>query len=156
MDVVKDLKANDKWSLPKDWKAEANELRRIEADKIESDVLSDLKKEAGFLADDAEERAAIDRLSSTFDVIEKAEDTQNKKLLDGMLDQLDQNLGSDPELRKSFEAAVDYYNMSKGLGEKPDFRSVLESEMSDYYGRTNDIVRGAAEDMGQLTINQRT
>ena len=155
MDVVKDLKANDKWSLPKEWKAEANELRRNEADKIESDVLSDLKKEAGFLADDAEERAAIDRLAATHDLIESAEDKGNKKLLDGMFDQLEKNLGGDTELRKSYEAAVDYYNMSKGLGDKPDFRSVLESEMSDYYGRTNDIVRGAAEDMGQLTIDQR-
>lgn len=153
--VVKDLKENGKWNLQKGWKAEANEIRRIEADKIESDVLSDLKKEAGFLANDAEEREAIDKLASTFDLIEKAEETNNKKLLDGMLEQLDKNLGGDTELRKSFEAAVDYYNMSKGLGEKPDFRTVLESEMSDYYGRTNDIVRGAAEDMSQLTIDQR-
>lgn len=155
INVVKDLKENGKWSLPKDWKAEANELRRIEADKIESDVLSELKKDAGFLANDAEEREAVDKLASTFDLIETAEDTQNKKLLDGMLEQLDQNLGNDPELRKSFEAAVDYYNMSKGLGEKPDFRNVLESKMSDYYERTNNIVRDAAEDMGQLTIDQR-
>lgn len=155
IDVVKNLKDNGKWNLPKDWKAEANEIRRIEADKIESDVLSDLKKEAGFLANDAEEREAVDKLASTFDLAEFAEDTQNKKLLDGMFDQLEKNLGDDTELRKSYEAAVDYYNMSKGLGEKPDFRSVLESEMSDYYGRTNDIVRGAAEDMGQLTIDQR-
>jgi hypothetical protein len=155
IDVVKDLKENGKWNLPKDWKAEANELRRIEADKIESDVLSDLKKEAGFLANDAEEREAVDKLASTFDLVEYAEDTQNKKLLDDMLEHLDKNLGNDPELRKSFDAAVDYYNMSKGLGEKPDFRTVLESEMSDYYGRTNNIVRDAAEDMGQLTIDQR-
>lgn len=155
MDVVKDLKANDRWKLPKDWKQEANELRRIEADKMESDVLSDLKKEAGFLANDAEERAAIDRLAATHDLIEGAEEKGNKKLLDGMLDQLDQNIGSDQELLKSYNAAADYYNMSKGLGENPDFRSILESEMSDYYGRTNDIVRAAAEDMGQLTIDQR-
>lgn len=155
IDVVKNLKENGKWNLPKDWKAEANELRRIEADKIESEVLSDLKKKAGFLANDAEEREAIDRLASTFDLIEKAEETNNKKLLDGMLEQLDKNLGSDPELRKSFEAAVDYYNMSKGLGEKPDFRNALESEMSDYYERSNNIVRNAAEDMSQLTIDQR-
>lgn len=155
MDVVKDLKANDRWSLPKNWKAEANELRRIEADNIESDVLSDLKKEAGFLANDAEERAAIDRLDATHDLIEVGEETGNKKVLDGMLEQLDENIGNDQELLKSYNAAVDYYNMSKGLGENPDFRSILESEMSDYYGRTNDIVRGAAEDMGQLTIDQR-
>ena len=155
MDVVKDLKANDRWSLPKNWKQEANELRRIEADKMESDVLSDLKKEAGFLANDAEERAAIDRLAATHDLIEGAEEKGNKKLLDGMLEQLDQNLGGDQELLKSYKAAEDYYNMSKGMGENPDFRSILESEMSDYYGRTNDIVRAAAEDMGQLTIDQR-
>lgn len=155
MDVVKDLKANDRWNLPENWKQEANELRRIEADKMESDVLSDLKKEAGFLANDAEERAAIDRLAATHDLIEGAEEKGNKKLLDGMLEQLDQNLGGDQELLKSYKAAEDYYNMSKGLGENPDFRSILESEMSDYYGRTNDIVRAAAEDMGQLTIDQR-
>ena len=155
MDVVKDLKENGKWSLPKNWKQEANELRRIEADKMESDVLSDLKKEAGFLANDAEERAAIDRLTATHDLLEGAEEKGNKKLLDGMLEQLDQNLGGDQELLKSYKAAEDYYNMSKGLGENPDFRTILESEMSDYYGRTNDIVRAAAEDMGQLTIDQR-
>lgn len=155
MNVVKDLKASGKWDLRKGWRADANDLRRIEADKIESDVLSDLKKEAGFLANDAEERAAIDRLAATHDLIEGAEEKGNKKLLDGMLDQLDQNLGGDQELLKSYKAAADYYDMSKGLGENPDFRSILESEMSDYYGRTNDIVRSAAEDMGQLTIDQR-
>lgn len=155
MDVVKDLKANGRWNLPKDWKAQANEIRRIEADKMESDVLSDLKKEAGFLANDAEERSAIDRLAATHDLIESAEEKGNKKLLDGMLEQLDKNIGDDQELLKSYNAAADYYNMSKGLGENPDFRSILESEMSDYYGRTNDIVRAAAEDMGQLTIDQR-
>jgi hypothetical protein len=155
MDVVKDLKANDRWKLPKDWKANANELRRIEANKMESDVLSDLKKEAGFLSNDAEERAAIDKLVSTHDLIEGAEAKGNKKLLDGMLDQLEKNLGDDPELRKSYEAAVDYYNMSKGMGEEPDFRSVLESEMSDYYERANNLVRDAAENTSQLTIDQR-
>lgn len=155
MNVVQDLKANGKWGLPKDWKANANELRRIEANKMESDVLSDLKKEAGFLANDADERAAIDKLVSTHDLIEGAEAKGNKKLLDGMLDQLEKNLGDDPELRKSYEAAVDYYNMSKGMGEEPDFRSVLESEMSDYYERANNLVRDAAENTSQLTIDQR-
>lgn len=156
MNVVQDLKANGKWGLrKKGWEADANDLRRIEADKIESEVLSDLKKEAGFLSNDAEEREAVEKLISTHDVIEKAEDTQNKKLLDGMLDQLDQNLGDDQELRKSYEAAVEYYNMSKGLGENPDFRDVLWAEMSDYYDRTNTIVRDFADKTGQLTIDQR-
>lgn len=155
IDVVKDLKESGKWSLPKDWKAEANELRRIEADKIESDVLSDLKKDAGFLANDAEVIEAIDKLASTFDLIEAARNSENMELLYGMKGKLDKTLGKDTELRKSFEAAVDYYKKSKGLGDNPGFRDILESEMSDYYERTNNIVREAAEDMGQLTIDQR-
>lgn len=155
MDVVKDLKDNGKWGLRDGWRADANELRRIEADKIESEVLADLKKKTGFLANDAEELEAAEKLISTHDLIEKAEDTGNKKLLNGMLKQLEENLGDDPELRKSYQAAVDYYNMSKGLGENPEFRYVLLSEMSDYFERTNDIVRNLADETGQLTIDQR-
>ena len=155
MNVVKDLKDNGKWGLRDGWRADANELRRIEADKIESEVLADLKKKTGFLANDAEELEAAEKLISTHDLIEKAEDTGNKKLLNGMLKQLEENLGDDPELRKSYQAAVDYYNMSKGLGENPEFRYVLLSEMSDYFERTNDIVRNLADETGQLTIDQR-
>jgi len=156
MNVVQDLKANGKWGLrKKGWEADANDLRRIEADKMESEVLADLKKKAGFLSNDAEEREAVEKLISTHDLIESAEKKGNTKLLDGMLEQLEKNLGDDPELRKSYQAAVDYYNMSKGLGENPEFRYVLFSEMSDYFERTNNIVRNLAEDTGQLTIDQR-
>lgn len=155
MNVVQDLKANGKWGLRKGWEADANDLRRIEADKVESEVLADLKKDAGFLSNDAEEREAVEKLISTHDLIESAEEKGNTKLLNGMLEQLEKNLGDDQELRKSYKAAVEYYNMSKGLGENPDFRDVLWAEMSDYYDRTNTIVRDFADKTGQLTIDQR-
>lgn len=156
MNVVQDLKANGKWGLrKKGWEADANDLRRIEADKVESEVLADLKKEAGFLSNDAEEREAVEKLISTHDLIESAEKKGNTKRLDGMLEQLEKTLGDDQELRKSYEAAVEYYNMSKGMGENPDFRDVLWAEMSDYYDRTNTIVRDFADKTGQLTIDQR-
>jgi hypothetical protein len=156
MNVVQDLKENGKWGLrKKGWEADANDLRRIEADKMESEVLADLKKKSGFLSNDDEEREAVEKLISTHDLIESAEEKGNTKLLDGMLEQLEKNLGDDQELRKSYEAAVEYYNMSKGLGENPDFRDVLWAEMSDYYDRTNTIVRDFADKTGQLTIDQR-
>lgn len=155
LDVVKDLKEKGRWGPSENWKDVANELRRVEANITEGDVLADLKREAGLLANNAEERGAIDRLANTHDLIEAAENQGNKKLLDGMLEQLDKNLGTDPELRKSYEAAVDYYNMSKELGENPDFYNVLESTMSDYYERANKLVRSAADDAGKLTIDQK-
>lgn len=168
MDVVKDLKANDRWNLPKDWKAEANELRRIEADQIENNVLSDLKKKAGYLSTDEEVQEAIEKLVSTHDLIEGAKTKGNKKLLKGMLDQLEKNLGDDPELRKAYEAAansdildgIDNPAIREAMesswgGHAPDFRSRLESEMSDYAERTNDIVREVANDQSKLTLDQR-
>ena len=156
MNVVQDLKANGKWGLrKKGWEADANDLRRIEADKMESEVLAGLKKKSGFLSNDDEEREAVEKLISTHDLIESAKKEGDTELLDGMLEQLEKNLGDDQELRKSYEAAVEYYNMSKGLGENPDFRNVLWAEMSDYYDRTNTIVRDFADKTGQLTIDQR-
>lgn len=166
MNVVQDLKENGKWGFSKNWKADANALRQLEADKLENEVLSDLKKEAGFLSNDAEVREAVDKLIGAHNLIEGAEDKipkltedyeikGNKKVLDGMLDQLDVIIGDDQELRNSYNAAVDYYNMAKSMGEKPDFKTVLLSAMSDYSDRANQIVRNLAEDEGKFTIDQR-
>lgn len=166
MNVVKDLKENDKWGLSKNWKADANAMRQLEADKLENDVLSGFKKEAGFLADDAEVREAVDKLIGAHRTIEMAEEKAptftkkyeiqgNNRVLKGMRDQLEEIFGNDQELRNSYDAAVDYYNRAKSLGEKPDFKTVLLSEMSDYSNRANQIVRNMAEDAGQFTIDQR-
>lgn len=166
MNVVQDLKANGKWGLSKNWKADANALRQLEADKLENEVLSGFKKEAGFLADDAEVREAVDKLIGAHRTIEMAEEKApkltkkyeiqgNNRVLKGMRDQLEEILGNDLELRNSYEAAVDYYNRAKSLGEKPDFKTVLLSEMSDYSDRANMVVRNLAEDAGQFTIDQR-
>lgn len=152
MDAIKSLEKEGKLDVTREkfWQGQAASVRKLEAEQLENQALKPHKEAQGLMADEDQVNEAFEKLLATQALIDEGERTGNKKLLKGMYQQLDENLGNDYILKQLYSDAEE-----ATLENGSNFRSELLGRLSEYSKMANKAARDAAEDAGTLTIAQR-